>query len=236
MFQALSSTNFLLGVLAGVFVWWATQYGGRFLIVEWVSLLIWVGVLIVLLSRALSRFLKGVWPGVLALACGVGLIAYFIPVKAAEAPNVSVTTPTTISSLASPGTPEVTPGALAPSALGVERVFFSTPLRDLVAPYRNGTSYQGDQLFAAYAGKWTRIITNVEEMYSDALDGSIRIVGAQDRDRSKSKGLFMVSLEFNRDQAATVSHLTKGEKVSAECQAKMGSDAGIIFQNCGVVR
>ena len=222
-----SSTSSLILAACGAALWWASQYGERFVIVEWISLLAWVVLSAIVAKRALVAMkLPVLIAGLVSAVLAVGVTFAFMPVKA-DAPMVDAPIASTINLPA----PSVTAPVPTIPAAPAPRIFVTASMAEIIAPYRtNNTAYQSDQLFAAYKGKWMRLTVTIRDIANASFDGKINVFGYE----KLEKNTILAGMSFSKDKAAQLTHLRIGDQVFATCVLSEATSAGLLMDNCEI--
>jgi hypothetical protein len=175
---------------------------------------------------------KSIWEIFRAVAVLVGGLAAgtlgYVLIK--PAPVVGPTAPATASQPTAPPTASPPAPIAAPPAPVEDRIFVTTPVWDMLEPYRTHTQYQADKLFAIYKGKWRRIAGTIKEGTEQADGGFHTIVSHGPKD-------LLVSMTFSKSQAGFVNHLPLGTKIEASCKIDRayGRD-GLFVTDCELVK
>lgn len=125
---------------------------------------------------------------------------------------------------------DASPPAVGPTlALGRpnQRIWIEETVERLTQLYRDNTSAQADQLATAYIGKWMHIDGQIVDVRREGTDYKARI---QRPDQTR-----WTHLRFSEAAGNAVSHLPKGQSISAAGRLRQISDSWVTLDDCELV-
>jgi hypothetical protein len=123
------------------------------------------------------------------------------------------------------------------------RIFVTASLFDIANLYSGRTTYQGDQPFESFKGKWMRasvFVNNVSQTrrsisLSCLVGDPLKPLKDLETEGERRKALTQVNCYFDSDWEAHTAHLKRGDRIDVIGEISEGGRPGVHLQNCEFV-
>ena len=205
----------------------------------------WLAIAIELLVAAVGYFLGGPFWGVLLLLLGIGALIVWYR-SHGETSSVQPRWPVARRILRDPAVLQGL-GVIAGVVIVLvylwwperyvppsERTYLDLTPKELVGRIytADSTTREAEQRIPNYVGKWMRLRNRV---VNDVQDSMLPFGGLSVLTGLELGGLPIVTMKFSRGRATSVSHLRRGDTISADCAVERISGLGVDLSECEVV-